>query len=160
MLSNIIEPILIYFYFMKKFLLILSAISLIWISGCKDDDRSGSFVGVWIGTTVAVTDCMEPTDNSERSLSCDDSSCYRLDLNGDGTYTYQEGLAITPGTWSTAGGITLCSVEDGEEVCETYAAVVNSTTLTLSTTNEDTGCITSLIFTRTEEAMDDESDGQ
>ncbi len=144
---------------MKKILLLLLAISLIWTSGCKDDDKTGSFVGLWIGTKIEVTDCTDPTDVSQENLSCDDTECYRLELNGDNTYFYQEGLPSKTGNWSTAGGITLCVLEDGEEVCETFAATVNSTTLTLSETNEDSGCVTSYIFTRTEE-MEEEPDDQ
>lgn len=143
---------------MQKIIILLLSVSMISISGCKDDDKSGSFVGVWIGTSVTVTDCSNPINNSTTNRSCDDTRCYRLELNADGTYSYQEGLPIRTGTWTVGESLTLCVEEDGEEVCETLATTVSSTTLTISTTNEANECVTTQIFSRQfAEETDDQS---
>ncbi|MEP0984221.1 hypothetical protein [Ekhidna sp.] len=133
---------------MQKIILLLLSISLIGVSGCKDDDESGSFVGVWVGASVTVTDCNNPINNSTTTRSCDETRCYRLELNADGTYSFQEGLPVRTGTWTASGGLVLCVEEDGEEICETLETTVNSTTLTISSTNEANGCITTQIFSR------------
>ncbi|SNT29671.1 hypothetical protein SAMN05421640_3264 [Ekhidna lutea] len=141
---------------MKKFLTVLATITIIFTPGCKDDDRSGSYVGVWVGTNVSVTEC--DTNNSSNNLTCDETRCFRLILSADGTYTYQEGLPIRTGTWNTDGGLTLCVEEDGELECETFDVTVNSTTLTLSTTNEASGCITTHSFERQQEDPEESDD--
>ncbi|MEQ9468347.1 MAG: hypothetical protein RLN88_13115 [Ekhidna sp.] len=136
---------------MKKILLLLLSISLIWSTGCGGDDDTGSFVGVWIGLSVEVINCANENNNSFDSFDCDEESCFRLELKDDGTYTYQEGLAIRSGDWNASGGLTLCTLEDGEEVCENYSASAAGSTLVYSFINETTECETLYTFIREEE---------
>lgn len=141
---------------MQKIPKLLLFISLIWASGCGDDDDSAAFIGVWEGSSVVVSDCSTNSGTTRRS--CDDTRCYRLTLIADGTYTFQEGLPVRSGTWSESGGeITLCVEEDGEQVCETYFITLNSAVLTLGTVNEANGCITTQIFDRVIEVEDEET---
>ncbi len=139
---------------MKKNLFLLVFSFFILFTSCDDDDQSGSFVGVWIGNNISVFDCNRDSDNSDRSIRCDDASCYRLELNANKTFSYQEGLPTRSGTWSPSGGLTLCVEEDGEQVCETYAVALTSSTLVISTTNETVGCTTAVSFVRETEADD------
>ncbi|WP_425391184.1 hypothetical protein [Ekhidna sp.] len=141
---------------MKKFILLLSLVALIGTMSCKDDDESGSYVGVWESNKVTTRECDNPTDNDDQNRACDDTRCYRLELNADGTFAFQEGLPVRTGTWTVGGDLTLCVEEDGEQVCESYRATVNSTTLTLATTNENTGCIITQIFIRQFDTPDDQ----
>lgn len=138
---------------MKKNILVLSVSIIISFSSCSDDDGSGSFVGVWIGNNITTANCSDDEDNDSETLRCDDT-CYRLELNSDDTFSFQEVLATRAGTWSTSGGLTLCVEEDGEQVCETYMVALTSTTLGISSTDEDTGCITTINFQR-ERDIDD-----
>ncbi|WP_420318644.1 hypothetical protein [Ekhidna sp.] len=141
---------------MKKNILLLTLVALIGVTGCKDDDESGSYVGIWEGDSVASTDCDNPTDNGSTNRSCSDTRCYLLELNADGTFRFQEGLPIRTGTWTVSGGFSLCVEEDGEQVCEMYTAIVNSTALRLASENETTGCTITQIFTRQMNTPDDQ----
>ena len=133
---------------MKKFLSLCLISIIVFSTGCSEDDGSGSFVGVWIGDNIAVFDCDRDADNSTRSVRCDEVSCYRLTLNGDNTFSFQEDLATRTGTWSTSGGLTLTVEEDGEAVSETYTVALTSSTLAISQTNETIGCTTTINFSR------------
>lgn len=136
---------------MKKFALLLLSISLLGSTGCGGDDDTGSFIGVWIGFSIEVLNCNDENSNSFTPLECNDQSCYRLELKDDGTYTYQEGVPTRSGDWSASGGLTLCTLEDGEQVCETFDGSAAGSTLIYSSTDENTGCITSFTFISEEE---------
>lgn len=133
---------------MKKFTVpFISILLFISVACSEEDDGSGDFEGIWIGTVINETECTNG-ENAVETLTCDDVECYELTLNSDGTFSYQEGFPTRSGRWSTSGGLSLCVEEDDEEVCEVYEASVNSTTLILSITDERTGCITSITFAK------------
>ncbi|MEO1253381.1 MAG: hypothetical protein AAFY41_00665 [Bacteroidota bacterium] len=132
---------------MKKNILVLSVSIIVAFSSCSDDDGSGSFVGVWIGNNITTTNCSDDEDNDSETLRCGDT-CYRLELNSDDTFSYQEVLATRSGTWSTSGGLTLCVEEEGEEICETYIVALTSTTLAITDSTSSSGCTTTINFQR------------
>lgn len=135
-------------------LLTITCIACLTFS-CSDDDETANFIGVWESSSVTVTDCANPIDNNTSRRSCDDTRCFRLTLNADDTFSFQEGLPIKSGRWSVSGSnISLCIEEDGEEVCETYFVSLNSVTLTLGTLNETTECITNQVFDRVQGDVD------
>ncbi len=144
---------------MKKILSVCLLSFLVFNISCSDDDKSGSFVGIWIGDNITIFDCDRDTDNSTESLICTEVSCYRLILNRDNTFSFQEDLATRTGTWSTSGGLTLTIEEDGEEVSERYDVALTSSTLGISQTNETIGCITTISFDR-EIAAEEDMTGQ
>lgn len=114
---------------------------------CKEDDEGDVYVGVWIGT-VAETDCPSDEDDFSNELACDENTCYRLTIVGDGSFTYQQGLATLTGTWSVSGSsLSLCTLEDGEQECVLYATTLGAK-LTLSLLTESTGCTTTTTFDR------------
>lgn len=123
---------------------------MVWSSGCSDDDSTEDYIGVWIGNSITVTDCNEANAaaNGFTDLRCSDASCYRLEIKSGNEYSYQQGLTTETGTWSTKGGLTLCIEEEGDQICETYDLALTSSTLTISTTNESTECVRSIIFLR------------
>jgi len=138
---------------MKKIILILSVASLVWVMSCKDDDDAGSFVGTWIGQTVSITGCDDPTRNSPPSnLRCDDAFCYRLDLEGNGDFTYREGLSTRTGFWDLNGSLKLCTDEEGETVCEKFDAQIAQGNLFLTADSTSAGCVYQYIFFREEPA--------
>lgn len=129
-----------------KFLILL--IAPILFTNCGKDDSAKTYEGTWIGTTEEIAGCKFEEDDLSSDLSCDDNSCYRLTLNGDGSFTYQEDLSTRDGTWTVSGDtLTLCSEDDGENVCVTYSASIGAT-LTLSVVNGTSECTTTTTFGR------------
>lgn len=122
-------------------------------SGCGNDDEGAALIGVWISDFKTVTECLDATSNRQINRRCTDASCFQLNLNADGTFTYKEGTAVKSGNYTgNFRSLTLCIDDEGEEVCETYTVGENTNvTLVLTQTNEATGCITSDFFERIEE---------
>lgn len=142
---------MIYFYFMKKIILLLSVGVLVGVIGCGDDDESGSFVGTWIGQTRTIS-CKDPSRSvPTTSLKCDDS-CYRLILEGNGDFTYQQGFSTQSGFWELGDKLKLCSDEEGETMCDRYSAQLAQGSLTLVTDSTSAGCVTTLLFFKEEPA--------
>lgn len=138
---------------MKK-IITTCLLCLIFLVNCKDDeDDTGSLIGSWLGTNIAVIDCSDPTANSSNGLSCSATNCYLLTLNDDGTYTYQTGSRASNGDWTSSGGtLSLCIDEEGELVCDNFGIEqITATSLILATTNEATACRTLITFIRQEE---------
>ncbi|WP_420575193.1 hypothetical protein [Ekhidna sp.] len=143
---------------MKKFILILSIVAICWATGCKDDDDSGSFVGTWIGQTKTVS-CKDPSKSIPTAgLRCDDS-CYRLTLEGNGDFTYQQGFSEQSGFWELDGRLKLCQDEEGETICEEYDAQVAQGALTLVTDSTSAGCVSTFLFFKEEPADTTSNDG-
>lgn len=118
------------------------------LMNCKEDDEGEVYEGVWIGSNVKVENCNTAEDEYNNDLTCDDNSCYRLSLNGDGTFSFQEVLDTKIGTWSVSGSsLSLCIDEEGEQECTTYSTTIGAR-LTLSLTSESTGCTTTTTFGR------------
>jgi len=136
---------------MKKIINYLGLV-IVLLSSCGDDDEAeASFIGTWIGTTRAVTECTDVFANSTQSLNCTDVNCYALVLSADGTFTFQQGTVNTSGTWSVGTVLSLCQDDEGEIICDEYRVEDNTaTTLVLSTTNEGTNCKTSFSYERQE----------
>ena len=143
---------------MQKFQKLLLLTCIAWLSvSCSEDDESTDFVGIWEGSSLQKTDCMNPVDNTTTRRSCDDTQCFRLILNGDNSFSFQEGLPIKSGRWDVSGdSLSLCIEEDGEEVCETFIVSLTSVTLSLGTLNEANGCLTNQIFDRVQDTSQDE----
>ena len=134
---------------MKK-ILVVCLICLFFVN-CGEDDQGVALIGVWIGDFQDVTLCdSDPEAVRSTALRCNDATCYRLTLEADGTYSYQQGTLVENGTYEgNFTRLTLCMDEEGETTCMTYAVEGNtSATLDISTTNEATGCKTTLFFNR------------
>lgn len=141
---------------MKK----LFAVCLIFLCliSCGDDDQGAALIGIWIGDFQDVTQCDDDLDGvRSTTLRCTSSTCYRLALNADGSFSYQQGTLVENGTYTgDFSKLTLCMDEEGETNCITYTVEGNtSATLDISTTNEATGCKTTIFFTK--ERPDDTS---
>ncbi len=134
---------------MKK-IFVVSLLFLV-LAGCDDDDQGAALIGVWIGDFRDVTLCdNDPTAAQTFSLRCNASTCYRLTLNGDGSYTYQQGTLVENGTYTGDFTVlTLCMDEEGETECTTYTVEGNtSATLDISMTDATTGCKTTFFFSK------------
>lgn len=131
-----------------KIKLLLLLIAPLLLMNCKEDDAADSYAGVWIGSSIEVANCTSEEDNFTNNLSCDENTCYRLTLNGDGTFSYQTGLDTISGTWSISGStLSLFTDEEGEQVRTDYTTTLGEN-LTLSSTSESNGCTTTTTFGR------------
>lgn len=132
---------------MKKILVLF--LSLSFLASCSEDNEGEALIGVWIGQFQEVGGCSNnPDEIRTTNLRCTDATCYRLELNSDGTYSYQQGTVRENGTYTgNFSALTLCMDEEGELQCTTFAIEENtSATLFISTTLEATGCKTSVFF--------------
>lgn len=114
--------------------------------GCSDDDSSGNFIGTWVASSVAVSNCQTDARNGTDPLTCDDVSCTRLELNSDNTYSFQRGLAVSNGTWSGGSTLELCQDEEGEIVCERFGVQFSGISLILTADSTSSGCISTYFF--------------
>ena len=140
---------------MKK-LFVVTLLFLV-LAGCGDDDQGAALIGVWIGDFRDVTLCdNDPTAAQTFSLRCNSTTCYRLELNADGTYSYQQGTLVENGTYTgNFTVLTLCMDEEGETVCMTYTVEGNtSATLDISMTDEATGCKSTFFFSKDNSDID------
>lgn len=142
---------------MKKIIAPL-LLCLVFLVNCDDNDTSAALIGTWIGQSISITDCTDPTSNRTTDLDCSNTNCYRLELVGEGrTYTYQQGVLVENGTWDNPGLFLLCQDQEGETICDEFTLEENtSVTLVLSTTNEATMCKTSISFRREESLNPDD----
>ena len=124
---------------------------LMWISGCGKDDSADSLVGTWEAETIEVSGCADDRRNGSEDVPCNDS-CYRLQLMGDGNYTFQQDFAVESGIWSLDGKLKLCLDDEGEIVCEEYLAVLGQGSLELSTDSTSSGCVTTYFFIKVDPA--------
>ena len=133
-----------------KIKLIFSLLALSVLLNCKDEDTTGDYIGTWIATNIDITDCENFTLNDFRSVQCNDTNCYKIEFNADGSYAFQRGLDTERGTWSADGAvISLCFDEEGEQVCTSATAIIASGgTLRLSFEEGGVGCITAYIMER------------
>ena len=128
-----------------KIKLLILLIAPLLLMNCKEDEVN-AHVGTWIGTTMVATGCTLDEDNFSDELACDENSCYRLTVNEDGTFSYQEGLRTNSGTWSNSKNVlSLCTLDDGEEECIEYNTNI-FTKLSLSLLDEETGCTVATTF--------------
>lgn len=130
---------------MKKFVPFL-IISCFWLIGCGDDDSSGNFIETWVASSITVSDCSDPARNGTNAVSCDDVTCYRLELNGDDSYTFQRGLSIENGTWGVGDFLQLCMTEEGETSCENFAVQFTGISMVLTSDSTSSGCVTNYFF--------------
>jgi len=143
---------------MKKLLILFFASSL--FVGCSEDNEGRALIGVWEAYLQEVSNCSnDPDAIRNTNLRCSDATCFRLVLNTDGTYSFQQGTLVENGTYTgDFNALTLCMDEEGELVCTTYAVEENtSATLFISTTNEASGCKTTLFFDK-EIVIEDEEE--
>lgn len=133
---------------MKKLLAICSLFLI--FSGCGEDNEGKALIGIWESDIVTITECLDGSNNRQINRRCDESSCYRLELNGDGSFSYQKGTLVETGTYSgDFRRLSLCIEDEGETVCENYTVGENtSVTLVLTKTDEFTECVTAEYFER------------
>ena len=134
---------------MKKLTVLLLSVS--FFVGCSEDDEGKALIGVWEGQFQEVSNCINnPDEIRTTNLRCNDITCFRLELNADGTYVYQQGTPVENGTYTgNFSALTLCMDEEGELQCTTFTVEENtSSTLFISTTNEASGCKTAIFFQR------------
>jgi hypothetical protein len=125
--------------------------SLIWISGCGKDDSADSFIGTWVAETIEVSGCADEGRNGTEEVPCDDS-CYRLELRGDGNYTFQQDFTVESGFWVLDGKLKLCMNEEDETVCTEYLPVLTQGGLELSSDSTSSGCVTTYFFMKADPA--------
>ena len=130
---------------MRKIIPLL-LITCIWFIGCSDDDSGGNLIGTWVGTSIVVTDCQDNNRNGVDPLSCDDVSCYRLELAANDSFTYQRGLAIESGTWEVNDFLFLCTDQEGERSCERFEVQFSGISMILVADSTSSGCVSSYIF--------------
>jgi len=117
--------------------------------GCSEDNEGRALIGSWKGKFREISDCFNnPDDLDSKNLRCNDATCFRLILNTDGNYSFQQGTLVENGTYTgNFDALTLCMDEEGELSCITYEVEENtSATLFISTTNEASGCRTAIFF--------------
>ena len=136
---------------MKKFQLLIVTFSLILILGCGKDDSADSFVGTWVAETIKVSGCADEGRNGSEDVPCD-HSCYRLELMGDGNYTFQQDFTVESGFWVLDGKLKLCSDQEGETICDEYIALLAQGGLELSSDSTSSGCVTTYIFMKEDPA--------
>ncbi|GAB4239957.1 MAG: hypothetical protein Tsb0034_16160 [Ekhidna sp.] len=142
---------------MKKIIFPL-LLATLFLVNCEDDDKSGALIGVWIGESREVIECTDDSKNRIFDLDCTNTSCFRLEILADGTYSYKQGTVTDFGDWSGGGtSLRLCTDEEGETLCTDYIIEENtSVTLGISTTDEATACKTIIFFQRELEEEDDD----
>jgi len=130
---------------MKKIMLILCAYTGIMTVGCSDEDSSGDLVGVWVAEQIVVTGCRDEARNGTEELECN-ISCYRLNLQSNGDYTFQQGFTTELGFWRSGDRLELCMDEEGEVLCESFNIDFAQNTFIMSTDSSSSGCVTSYVF--------------
>lgn len=131
-------------------------------------DPLDELVGIWDITTLSITNCNDPNDNSasrqgiigcvtDNGMESCTTAALTLELNGDATTTFTSTLRdLATGqsqtqteeqnsTFSIDGNeITICT--DGD--CETFTYSVAGTTLSVDGSDASNGCSTSFSATK------------
>ena len=137
------------------------SLAVFCIAACSDDDNtSGDYYGTWEATQIDTHNCDNSTLDNIQSVQCNDNTCYRIVFNTDFTYSFQRGLEIETGNWEASGVIlTLCRDEDGERLCDEPVGALAGSSMRLSYTDADSGCITAYIMQRAATQDDGSDDG-
>ena len=132
---------------------IAAILLIVFFAGCgNDDDTSATFFGTWIATNIEIRNCDDPNNDDFRSVQCSDVDCYRIELNTDGSFAFQQGLVTQRGDWTASDAIITFSTENEGEIIQTNAVgVISSQTLRLTFTSETDNCETSYIMERQED---------
>lgn len=137
---------------MKQILLAAAFFALLLFISCNEKDGNSSYTGIWVANELEISNCQDDARNGSELLNCDEASCFRLALNGDGSYTFQQGFLQTRGNWSRDGrDLFLCLEDEGEVSCSKYLAVLTNESLVVSTDSTTAGCITTYNFNREEQ---------
>lgn len=153
---------------MKKSVLLLSVLILIFCS-CKKDDpapKTESILGTWYSTVSVVTNCTDEESNGDLTFSCPNGDCISYTFVEDSVageevgemtleqlYSYQRttngSTSNESGTFSlSAGKIELCIDEEGEVSCRTLDLVLSGDELSLTGTDQETDCKEVVSFDR------------
>lgn len=130
---------------MKKIILLLLTSPLFLISCLDNEDEGVALIGTWIGQFKEETACFDNPDAlATTNLRCNTTTCWKLEMNEDGSFVYQKGAvnALEAGTYSgNIQRLTLCVQDDEDNICTDYVVEENSSgTLTISLTDEISGC--------------------
>jgi len=124
---------------MKLRHLTTSALALILIAGCDDDEGTGldpdDIAGTWTATSMLFTEVAAPND--EVDLVVDEGAVLTLGLAADGTYTFTFVLAPEnedeAGTYTTTS--TTITITPMGEAAETFGLVRDEDVMTLTDTD-------------------------
>lgn len=128
----------------------------ITFSSCGDDDENGnnntSIVGTWVLIRYIDTNCSEPDDNGEQSVTCDDNDCTTFIFNEDDTFQaieIEDGMTLnnSTGTYSINGNLlTLTGVLSGFPINVAFEFSISDDLLTIVDNSADLDCtITSIL---------------
>ncbi len=130
---------------LKSLVLIVFVTSFIYLSSCSEDDAKNDLLGSWVATTVVNSSCDDSNDDGTTTLTCTTEDCIRIVFSEGSEYEIQitENTASRreSGTVRIDGStIDLCEEDEGVSVCDRFSFSVNSSTLVLTMTDDQTGC--------------------
>ena len=149
---------------MKRFIFLILILSIIVSCGKKEEEENrNNIVGTWVGISQIISNCTEDRDNSNEELDCTESGCITYTFDAEGIYisniTIQSETFGEQGTYAVKDEtITFCQEDDEDLICLSGSYDVSTNSLILTTTDEETGCTTQLIFDRSTETEEEEEE--
>lgn len=130
---------------LKSLVLLVFVTSFVYLSSCSEDDAKNDLLGSWVATTVVNSSCDVSSNDGTTTLTCTTEDCIRIIFSEGSEYEIQitesNATRRESGTVRIDGStIDLCEEEEGVSVCDRFSFSVNSSTLVLTMTDEQTGC--------------------
>ncbi|MEP5611958.1 MAG: hypothetical protein ABJP45_06895 [Cyclobacteriaceae bacterium] len=142
-----------------KIKLFSTLLFMAFLFSCKDEDTTGSYIGIWTASRIDVTDCENFSLNDSRPVQCTDNTCYKITFTDSATYTFQKGLEFENGTWAADGvSLTFCRDDEGEQICKTATGVISASGMRLSFVEGNEGCVTAYVMSKEDEEVEDPDD--
>ncbi len=143
---------------MKITFLLIATFSLAALFSCnkKEVEENNQFiVGSWVANFETISGCSDVASDIQQEIGCSDTYCIEFTFEQGGIYTAnitnEDGTLGEQGTFTLdIDNISLCEEDEGEIFCKGGPYSVNPTTLTFSTTDIDTGCVTTWTFEKME----------
>ncbi len=134
----------------------LTLITLFTISSCSDDDGGPtlSIVGTWVLIQNIESNCDDPADNFNETLTCNANDCITLIFRSDNTFQtieIEDGDTFTiSGSYSINGNnLTFSGVDFGVPVNLTLSFTLEQDRLiTVDENDPDLGCTFTSVFER------------
>lgn len=139
---------------MKQLILTITLLSLVTLFSCnkKELEENNQFiVGTWVANFETITGCLDPDMDIQHEVSCTDTYCIEFTFDGDGVYTAniltEDGQLGEQGTYTlNVDDISLCQEDEGEIFCKGGSYDISPTSLTFTTTDTDSECMTTWTF--------------
>jgi len=143
---------------MKQLIILISLVTAGLLVSCnkKELEENNRFiVGVWEANFETLSGCGDPAMDIQEEISCTETDCVRYTFEEDGVYFAEvtiDGESFgEQGTYSLdIDKLSLCVEDEGVVTCNGGSYDVNSTTLSFTITDADSGCN----ITRTFEKVD------